>query len=97
MVYSKGVQLNALVIIIVGQVRLIASSLQNHERVDEGVPDENRITCYQLHSSRHPAGVDQRGDVVLNKPALIASLPCEASKPVLYWRKWTDVAEKVHE
>jgi hypothetical protein len=76
---------------------LIAGSPQNHERVDERIPDENRITRYQLHPSGHPARIDQWSDVVLDKPTFIASLSCEAAKPVFHWREWTDVAEKVHE
>jgi hypothetical protein len=62
---------------------LTASSSQDHERVDEGVPDQNRITRYQLHPSWHPAGIDQGTEVVLDKSTLIASLPCEMAKPVL--------------
>ena len=54
-----------------------ASSPQgHHERVGENVPDKNRKTCYQPPTLGHHAGVDERSDVVLDKSALIASLPC---------------------
>jgi hypothetical protein len=66
-----------------GRVGLIASSAQEHEGVDESVPDENRITYYQPPMLGHHAGVDERSDVVLDKSALISSLPCKVSKPVL--------------
>jgi hypothetical protein len=66
-----------------GRVRLTASSAQEHEGVDESVPDENRITHNQPPMLGHHAGVDERSDVVLDKSAFIASLPCKVSKPVL--------------
>jgi hypothetical protein len=63
---------------------LTASALQGyHERVDESVPDENRKTCYELQASGHPAGIDEGGYIVLDKPTFVAGLPCEASNPVL--------------
>src|ERR671910_614119 len=83
--------------ILVGRSVLTTGSPQNHKRVDERVPDEDRITRYQLHPSGHPARIDQRRDVVLDKPTFIAGLSREAAKPVFYRREWTDVAEKVHE
>ena len=55
-----------------------ASSPQGRreERVDENVPDKNRKTCYQPPTLGHHARIDEASDVVLNKSALIASLPC---------------------
>ena len=50
-----------------------------HQRVDESIPAENRKAYYPIISSPltsgRPTGGDERSDVVLDEPALIASLP----------------------
>ena len=68
----------------------------HHQGVDHGVPPQHREPGDELQPPGHPARIDQRGEVVLDEPALVSALPGQGPEPVLQRSQRTDTAEQVH-